>query len=472
MKSTDTDTDPGIDTGTDTARPMASKLMTTGSSAPAVPAAVAARRPGDSQIAALTIALTGLLGAEAVSTDVAAREQASVDGAAMSPILAAQLPLGLADIVVYIKDPASVPDVLALAAAHGVPVTPRGKGTGNYGQAIPLHGGVVLDLSRAARILEVGDGFITAEAGATMIALERAARKAGQQLWMYPSTAGSSIGGFLAGGSGGTGSIRHGGNDDGFVVALDVAHPGAPTLVHVEGEQAAGYVHAYGVTGIIGRATVRLEPAQDWSSLYASFDTFAQALPAVREVGRSTPAPRLVSADTPYVAAVLPPDPEAIPPGRASLRAIVDPGAVAAVSAVIEAHGGRVEVVRPGARGTIKLSMLSYNHPTWHLQAAEPGRYFHLEVGGDALFERIDDVHGVFLGSMLHIEAAHTTPIGMLNAVFSSPEQVAAGIERLQALGVGVHSPHQYYVDYKVDDAKDLASRNDPTGILNPGKLR
>ena len=460
-----------------TARPMASKLMTTGSVAPAVSAAEpsapdAVARPTAERITALTDALTGLLGPDAVSTDLAAREQASVDGAPMSPILAAQLPLGLADIVVYIKDPASVPEVIGLAATQGVPVTPRGKGTGNYGQAIPLRGGIVLDLSRAGRILEVGDGFITAEAGATMIALERAARKAGQQLWMYPSTAGSSIGGFLAGGSGGTGSIRHGGNDDGFVVALDVAHPGAPTLVHVEGAQAAGYVHAYGVTGIIVRATVRLEPAQDWSSLYASFDTFERALPAVRELGRATPAPRLVSADTPYVSAALPTDLDAIPPGRASLRAIVDPDAVAAAAAVVEKHGGRVEVVRPGARGTIKLSMLSYNHPTWHLQAAEPGKYFHLEVGGDALFDRIDDVHAVFPGSMLHIEAAHTTPIGMLNAVYKSPEQVAAGIQALQQLGVGVHSPHQYYVDYKVDAAKDLAARNDPAGILNPGKLR
>lgn len=455
-----------------TVRPMASKLMSTGARPSTIPAAVAGARPSDGQVAALTEALVGLLGPDAVSIDIAAREQASVDGAAMSPILAAQLPLGLADIVVYVKDPASVPDLLALAATHGVPVTPRGKGTGNYGQAIPLRGGVVLDLSRASRILEVGDGFLTAEAGATMIALERAARKAGQQLWMYPSTAGSSIGGFLAGGSGGTGSILHGGNDDGFVVALDVAHPGASTLVHVEGEEAAGYVHAYGVTGIIVRATVRLEPAQDWSSLYASFDTFSQALPAVRELGRASPAPRLVSADTAYVSAALPSDPAAIPPGRASLRAIVDPDAVEAASAVIAAHGGRVEVVRPGARGTVKLSMLSYNHPTWHLQAAEPGRYFHLEVGGDVLFDRIDDVHGVFPGSMLHIEAAHTTPIGMLNAVYESPDQVAAGIARLQELGVGVHSPHQYYVDYKVDAARDLAGRNDPAGILNPGKLR
>jgi FAD/FMN-containing dehydrogenase len=419
----------------------------------------------------LVVALRALLGEDAVSTDLTAREQASVDGAPMSPILAAQLPLGLADLVVYVRDPDSVPGIIALAVRHGVPITPRGKGTGNYGQGIPLRGGMVLDMSRAARIIEVGHGFITAEAGATMIALERAARKTGQQLWMYPSTTGSSIGGFLGGGSGGTGSIAHGSNDSGFVVALDVVHGWEdPQLIHVEGEAAGGYVHAYGVTGIIVRATVRLEPAQEWSSLYASFDTFADALPVVRSLGRSEPFPRLVSADVPFVAGVLPEDP-AIPKGRASLRAIIDPTTAADATAAVVAGGGRVESIREGFRGSVKLSMLSYNHPTYHLQKSDPDRYFHLEVGGEVLFDDIDAVHAVFPGSMLHIEAAHTVPIGMLNALYESPEQVYAGIERLRAIGVGVHSPHQYYVDYKVDAARDLAAVNDPAGLLNPGKL-
>ena len=107
---------------------------------------------------------------------------------------------------------------------HGVPITPRGKGTGNYGQAIPFDGGLVLDTSRAREILEVGDGFITAEAGATMVAIETTANKAGQQVLMYPSTANSTIGGFVSGGSGGTGSIKHGMLHTGFVLALDVVH--------------------------------------------------------------------------------------------------------------------------------------------------------------------------------------------------------------------------------------------------------
>jgi len=67
---------------------------------------------------------------------------------------------------------------------------------------------------------------LTADAGATFVELERAADATGQQILMYPSTARSTVGGFLSGGSGGTGSIRHGvmHRGSGFVRALDVVH--------------------------------------------------------------------------------------------------------------------------------------------------------------------------------------------------------------------------------------------------------
>ena len=41
--------------------------------------------------------------------------------------------------------------VLAAAFELGIPVTPRGTGTGNYGQAMPLSGGIVLDLRVSTR---------------------------------------------------------------------------------------------------------------------------------------------------------------------------------------------------------------------------------------------------------------------------------------------------------------------------------
>ncbi|WP_222195011.1 FAD-binding oxidoreductase [Modestobacter italicus] len=427
--------------------------------------------PPPSAVAALEAELVELLGARNVSSELRTRERASVDGARMSPIISELLPLGLADLVALPTTAEQIGLAVAAAVRHGVPVTPRGKGTGNYGQGIPMAGGLVLDTSRARAVVEVGDGWVTAEAGTPMVTIERAAAATGQQLWMYPSTAQSSLGGFLAGGSGGTGTIAHGSNDMGFVLALDVVHAtGSPELVHLEGEQAQPFVHNYGTAGVIARATVRLEPLQEWRGVFASFPDFRGALSVLRELGRLEPLPRLVSADTPEVTATLPADP-AFPAGRASLRVIADERTVGAATALIEGAGGRVEDVREGPQVVLGLSMLSYNHPIEWLQKSAPGVWFHVEVSGDALVERIDEVHAVYEGGLLHIEAGHTVPIGMLAGVYRSPEQVRAGIAALNAIGVGVHDPHQWNVDFELHRTVETARRTDPHGLLNPGKL-
>jgi FAD/FMN-containing dehydrogenase len=420
---------------------------------------------------ALRADLVDLLGERGVSDDQRTRERASVDEATMSPILSEQLPLGLADLVASPASADAIAATLAAAVRHGVPVTTRGKGTGNYGQGIPLHGGLVLDTSRARAVVEVGDGWITAEAGTTMVALEQAAAAAGQQLWMYPSTAQSTIGGFLSGGSGGTGSISHGSNWEGFVTALDIALPGEEGLRHVEGDDAKPFVHTYGTAGVIARATVRLEPLQDWRAVYASFPTFEEALTAVRTLRGLTPAPRLVSGDRAEVAATLPKD-AAIVPGRASLRGIIDAVTLDEAQALIVAAGGTVDDVRDGLQQTTKVSMLSYNHPIWWLKRNTPGtEYFHVEVGGEALIDRIAEVEAVYPGGMLHIEAAHLGPIGMLTAPYTGAEDVYAGYPVLNDLGVRVHSPHQYYVDHGVEELLALKRTTDPDGLLNPGHV-
>jgi len=419
--------------------------------------------------------LAGIVGPAFVSTELADRARASADWAKMSPILEPMLPLGLADAVVQPGTADEIGRVVAAAVHHRAPITVRGKGTGNYGQAIPMSNGVVIDTLRANRIVEFGEDahgtFVTAEAGATLAQLEQAALERGQQIWMFSSTVNSSVAGFLSGGSGGTGTIRHGWIGDGFTVALDVAiADGSPELRRVAGAELMGYLHAFGTTGVIARATVRTEPAQDWRAFYASFERYTDALALIRVVGRLEPLPRLVSADTVTVVNALPPN-TGHPHGRASFRAILDEAAVAEVTALVERARGRVETVREGMRACQKLSLLSYNHPTWHLQKAHPGKYFHLEVGGDALIDRYPEVDAVFAGSELHIEMGHGRPIGMLNGLFESPEQVAEGTRALEALGVSVHSPHQWKVDRNVELVQATAARNDPHGLLNPGKL-
>ncbi|MFC7571259.1 FAD-binding oxidoreductase [Klenkia terrae] len=301
-------------------------------------------------VAALESELTALLGERNVSSELRVRERVSVDGARMSPIISELLPLGVAELVAFPTSAELAGQAVAAAVRHGVPITPRGKGTGNYGQGIPMAGGLVLDLSRARAVVEVTDGLLTAEAGTPMVTCERAAQATGQQLWMYPSTVQSSLGGFLAGGSGGTGSIVHGTNDAGFVAALDVVlADGSGELVHVEGEEAQHFVHNYGTAGIIARATVRLEPLQEWRGFYASFPDFRGAQSVLRALGALSPTPRLISADTPEITAALPEDP-AFPAGRASVRGILEAGTVGAATELVEAAGGRLEDVREGRR--------------------------------------------------------------------------------------------------------------------------
>ncbi|APE38219.1 dehydrogenase [Nocardia mangyaensis] len=425
---------------------------------------------GPDQLDALLDDLLALLGPRGVSTLDRALDRASRDGSGMSPILSAQHPLGRPDAVCYPKSAEQVPAIVRAAVRHGVPITARGKGTGNYGQVVPRFGGLVMDMTSLGRVTAITDTTVTAQAGARMIALEQAAWDVGKQLWMYPSTVQSTLGGFLAGGSAGTGTIVHGRNHMGFVESLDVvfAHEDAE-IVHLEGAAAQPMVHTYGVAGIIVAATVRIEPLQDWQCLYASFDSHYAAFPAAFRAAGIEPKPRLISADCATIVDALPSDP-ALVRGRANVRGIIDAAALDETVAVLEAAGGRIEAVRSGLAQTARLSTLSYNHPTWWLQKAVPDTYFHMECQGDALVTRLREVEEVYEGGMLHLEVGHETMFGMINGVYHDPGQVFAGVPALEALGVRVHSPHQSYVDLDADRVKAIAGSTDPKGLLNPGR--
>ena len=130
-----------------------------------------------------------------------------------SPVLRPRLVGKNGDVAVQ---PVCVEEVLAVlrfAGERGVPVTVRGAGTGNYGQCVPLEGGIVLDLSLMDKLEEItSEGVAVCQPGLRLGALETEARKQGWELRMYPSTlVKASVGGFLGGGSGGIGSVTHGG---------------------------------------------------------------------------------------------------------------------------------------------------------------------------------------------------------------------------------------------------------------------
>ena len=107
-----------------------------------------------------------------------------------SPILKKQLDHVTAELVVTPTTEAEIVEIVRLAYRHDVPVTTRGAGTGNYGQAMPLSGGVVLNLADMSAVKEIGPGYVVAEPGANIKALcEQTRADSGQELRFWPSTA-------------------------------------------------------------------------------------------------------------------------------------------------------------------------------------------------------------------------------------------------------------------------------------------
>jgi FAD/FMN-containing dehydrogenase len=405
------------------------------------------------------------------TTDEAARRRASVDEAAMSPLLASQLPLGLADVVITPTSVGEIPVIVSAAVRLGIPLTARGRGTGNYGQGIPLHGGIVLDLRRLTAIVSTAQGSITAEAGARLIDLDKTARLGGQELAIMPSTVQSSLGGFLAGGSAGAGTISHGNTREGFVLALDVVHAvDGAEIIHVEGADVLPYLHSFGVLGIIVSATVRLVPAPSWVALYARFDAVSVAGSAFRSLAALDPAPKLISADDAAVAAALPGD-DALPAGAASLRTIVDESVLAEAERIVADHGGTVTAARAGTAEALKMSMLAYNHPAWWFLKAHAGEYFHLEVFGDVMIDDPERLRALFPEALLHLEYGHSVHFGTLILPYRAPADIPSALEALAAEGIGAHDCHSWVIDSRPEELRARAAVTDPTGILNPGKF-
>jgi FAD/FMN-containing dehydrogenase len=192
-------------------------------------------------------------------------------------VLKARLDHVTADFVVAPKTEAEVIEVLRVCHAHDVPVTTRGAGTGNYGQAMPLAGGCVLHMKNMAAVKAVHPGRVIVEPGCLLKDLDAATRAhSGQELRMFSSTwATATIGGFIAGGSGGVGSCTWGAlRDLGNIIRLRVVTMEAePRVLEFTGEELHRVSHAYGTNGIITELEMPLAPAYDWVGMFVPSTT-------------------------------------------------------------------------------------------------------------------------------------------------------------------------------------------------------
>ena len=183
------------------------------------------------------------------------------------------------------------------ASAHGIPVVPRGAGSGLSGGALAVDGGIVLSTERMRAVeIDTASKVAVVEPGALNVEVKRAA--AAEGLW-YPPDPSSyeicSIGGNIATNAGGLCCVKYGVTTD-YVLGLDVVLADG-TLVRLGGKRVkdvAGlpllklFVGSEGTLGIVTRATMRLVPAQPpVSTVVATFPTVAAAAAAVMELGRT-----------------------------------------------------------------------------------------------------------------------------------------------------------------------------------------
>ena len=101
----------------------------------------------------------------------------SLDYYYFSPILTPILRDKKADLVVIPTTEEEVLKVAQICVKYQIPLTVRGAGTGNYGQCIPLNGGIVLDMSEMKKIHWIKSGVACVESGIKMEFIRKGNKK-------------------------------------------------------------------------------------------------------------------------------------------------------------------------------------------------------------------------------------------------------------------------------------------------------
>ncbi len=208
------------------------------------------------------------------------------------------------DAVVWVESEEQIIGLLKLANEEKFPVIPFAAGSGVCGGALPLAGGVVMDIKKMARIIEINDKTltVTAEAGIIGQHLEMELNRKGYTMGHFPSSIYcSALGGYLAARSAGQLSAKYGKIED-MVMGMRIVLPdGSKAQTISSPRSAAGpnwaqvIIGSEGTLGVITQATMRIYPYPE-SRRYSSFIFHGvhDALESIREIMRAGVVPAAV----------------------------------------------------------------------------------------------------------------------------------------------------------------------------------
>lgn len=406
-----------------------------------------------------------------------------------SPILNDKLKRCFGDLVAQPKNKYELRQCLAAAYAADVPVVVRGGGTGNYGQAVPMDGGLILEMTGMKEVLEIGTDDVRVEAGALMVDINAALAPKGRELCMFPSTQEiATIGGFVAGGSSGIGSIANGMlRDPGNLRALkamSVTH--APEERTFEGADVMQIHHAWGLNGVITEVTLRTVPLQEWTGCMATFNSYEDAYAAGYALAqRGDIGPKLISTVDARITPYFPRLKGHIRAEKHLLVSMIPAAQSQTFADLVQTQGGNVDLMMSDAeRAAANIPHVydfSYNHTTLQVLKVDRSATYQ-QVGCPsppdpqaiaALRAKLsDDVWN-------HHEFARVggeiVTFDLPIIWYRNPDQLAAINTTFEDNGFPVYDAHTWQVEgggLKNADYRHLAwkKRMDPRGLLNSAK--
>ena len=412
--------------------------------------------------------------------------------------------------VVFPRSTAQVADVVKLCRQHNMPIVPRGAGTSLAGGCVPVHGGVVVVLTRMNRILEINlrDRLAVVEAGVPNLQLTKTLAGTGYHFAPDPSSQmASSIGGNVATNAGGPHTLKYGVTvnhvlgleavvGDGSIVRLGpVDDPARLDLIGV-------LVGGEGTLGIVTKIWVRLtRDPQDYRTMRAIFETVDDATQAVSRI---------------IAAGIIPAAMELM--DQAIMRAVDDAfhfgfPADAGAILVIEVDGPAVGLDRQqqriaefcrqsGAREVLQAANADERALLWKCRKSAAGALGRLSPSYmtqdgvvprtrlPEILRRIVEIgrkHRVRLVNVAHAGDGNVHPVLLLDDRDPEllPRALAAGRELLEACidcGGSVTAEHGIGLEkidlmdrlFAPEDLRAMARVRqafDPSGLMNPGKV-
>ncbi len=402
-----------------------------------------------------------------------------------SPILLEKLGHCCADFVVK---PLAIDAVIAVAGIcykYSIPLTLRGAGTGNYGQCVPLQGGVVMLMGALNKIRKFDSftGQVIVECGCLMGDLDNYLSTKGRQLRILPSTwRTASIGGFIAGGSGGIGSIRWGFlRDPGHLLALEVVTTEKdPKILQLDSRSSESLNHAYGTNGIITALTLATSSLIQWQQVVIDCENWSDAVHLLQSCANASVNLFLGSLLEKEIIKAIP-NWSGVSDGKHRLLLLVAPDGVTTIERLSSSIGARFKDLGGEGRGN-GLRELTWNHTTLHMRSIDSNWTYLQMLLPQNEVEAMNIIRKKWGKSILwHLEAVRQQGVQRIAALplvrWQGEESLGELINDCKKVGAVIFNPHVISVEdggLGIIDSDQVNTKKifDPKGILNPGKLR